>query len=100
MSCGFNFCDGLALNHLKFADDMLILCDDDASQLSRMSTALEAFLWASGLKINLDKTFLIGVNVPQSRVEELATIFDVSVGGLPFVYLGVPLGDNSRKRQF
>ncbi|XP_057443942.1 secreted RxLR effector protein 78-like [Lotus japonicus] len=50
--CGFSIVNGLAINHLQFANDTLVFCEDDASQLGRISDALEAFLWASGLKVN------------------------------------------------
>lgn len=36
----------------------------------------------------------------QDRLIELAEIFYVNAEGLPFVYLGVPLGDNPRRKLF
>lgn len=97
--CGFKIGEGLLLNHLQFADDTLILCDANSYKLSHINDTLEIFLWASGLKVNYSKSQLIGCNVEEEKVRELAALVDVSVGTLPFNYLGVPLGGNPRRKQ-
>lgn len=97
--CGYKLRERIVLNHLQFADDTLIFCEPDPGQLSRINDTLEAFLWASGLKVNFSKSHLYGCKVDSKRVSEMADSIDVSVGELPFGYLSVPLGGNPRRIQ-
>ncbi|XP_057414833.1 uncharacterized protein LOC130709453 [Lotus japonicus] len=98
--CGFRFGSGISINHLQSVDDTLIFCGDDVCQLKRIYAAIEAFMWVSGLKVNFTKSQLIGCNIPHNRVVELAQRFDFSSGQLPIQYLGAPLVDNPRLKQF
>jgi len=54
----------------------------------------------SGLKVNFHKSLLTGVNVSGSWLYEAAMILNCRVGTLPFVYLGFPIGGDSRKLDF
>ncbi|XP_057432300.1 uncharacterized protein LOC130725057 [Lotus japonicus] len=91
---------GLALNHLQFADDTLLFCENDENQIDLLCNALLSFLFASGLKVNLQKTLLIGCNVEASEVERIAGIYGWNIGQLPLLYLGAPLGGNPRRISF
>ncbi|XP_057418742.1 uncharacterized protein LOC130712948 [Lotus japonicus] len=91
---------GLALNHLQFADDTLLFCENDENQIDLLCNALLSFLFASGLKVNLHKTFLIGCNVEVSEVERIAGLYGWNIGQLPLLYLGAPLGGNPRRISF
>lgn len=75
--CGFKVGENFILNHIQFADDTLIVCENDDIQLCRINDALEAFLWVSSLKVKCDKTCIYGCNVPQARVRELADLMEV-----------------------
>lgn len=50
----------------------------------------------SGLKINFFKSSLIGVNVESSFMDMACNFLNCSEGSLPFKYLGLPVGANSR----
>ncbi|KEH37317.1 transmembrane protein, putative [Medicago truncatula] len=50
----------------------------------------------SGLKINFFKSSLIGVNVETSFMDMACNFLNCSEGSLPFKYLGLPVGANSR----
>lgn len=98
--CGVKISDNLTLNHLLFADDTLLFCENREDQLETLCNVLISFLFASGLKINYQKSELIGCNVPYGEVERLAALFGWKVGSLPIQYLGAPLGDNPRRISF
>jgi len=44
-----------------------------------------------GLKVNLHKSVLVGVNVAESWLYEVALMMNCKHGRLPFVYLGLPV---------
>lgn len=98
--CGFNLGNGLVINHIQFTDDTLIFCENDVAQLDRIYDAVEAFLWASGLKVNFDKSQLFGCNIPSERLVEKANSLEVCNGCLPIQYFGAPLGGNPRRTHF
>ncbi|XP_049399756.1 uncharacterized protein LOC125863802 [Solanum stenotomum] len=88
---------GLAISHLQYADDTLIFCDADSSQLKYLGVILIHFEAISGLHINWRKSFIFPVNeVP--RINMLANILGGKIGDLPTTYLGMPLGEKSRSK--
>jgi hypothetical protein len=46
----------------------------------------------SGMKVNFNKSMLIGVNIPDSWLGEAASVLGCRVGNIPFLYLGLPIG--------
>ena len=79
------------ISHLLFADDTLIFCDADPTQLAHLRSV---FLWyeaVSGLRINLGKSEMVPVGEVHN-VEDLALILGCKVAPLPMKYLGLPLG--------
>jgi len=52
---------------------------------------------ASGLKVNFHKSSLIGVNVQRDFMKAACNFLHCGEGSLPFKYLGLPVGANSRK---
>jgi len=58
------------------------------------------FEHVSGLKVNFNKSMLIGVNVSQSWLHEAAFVLNCRVGVFPFVYLGLPIGGDPLKLDF
>lgn len=53
---------------------------------------LQLFELVSGLKVNIHKISLIGVNNHQEWLERAASILIYKVGGLLLKYLGIPVG--------
>ncbi|WMV41831.1 hypothetical protein MTR67_035216 [Solanum verrucosum] len=87
--------DSLEVTHLQYADDTLIFCDADRNQLRHLRIILVLFEGISGLHINWGKIFLYPINdVPHMNL--LASILGGEVGSLPTLYLGMPLGANSK----
>ena len=48
----------------------------------------------SGLKINLEKSSIVGINTNQEMVSRLASILDCQETKWPLSYLDLPLGGN------
>lgn len=53
---------------------------------------LRCFQVASGLKVKLVKSSVVGIGVTNSEVSEMAPVLNCLEGSLPMKYLGVPLG--------
>lgn len=77
---------GLALNHLQFADDTLLFCENDEEQIDLLCNALLSFLFASGLKVNFQKTTLIGCNVEDHEVARVAGLYGWRIRRFPLLY--------------
>ena len=86
--------DNLQLSHLFYADDAIFVGDWSDSNISNIITILRCFHLASGLKINLTKSKILGIGVPDSMVLEMANRIGCSVLKTPFSYLGVMVGGN------
>ena len=86
----------MVVSHLQFADDTLILADKSWANVRAMCVVLFFFESISGLKVNVSKSHLVGVNVQDSWLTEAALVLNCRVGSLPFVYLGLPIGGDSR----
>lgn len=52
---------------------------------------------ASRLKVNFFKICLIGVNVPLEFMDMTSSFLNCSQGCLPFKYLDLPVGANSKR---
>jgi len=65
-----------------------------------MHAVLILFEAISGLKVNFNKSQLVGVNIQESWLSEAALVMKCRVGSLPFVYLGLPIGGNARLLSF
>ncbi|XP_059664285.1 uncharacterized protein LOC132310063 [Cornus florida] len=83
------------ISHLMFADDTLVLCDANVSQIRYLRCILIWFQVVSGLKVNVGKSVLVPVGeVPE--IETFADILGCRTGSFPISYLGLPLGAPSR----
>lgn len=90
----FNFhpkCARLQVLHICFADDLLMCCRADETSMKLMMEAFENFSAVSGLKANLDKSSLYIAGVPLEFKEKMIAELHLTLGTLPFKYLGVPL---------
>jgi len=53
-----------------------------------------------GLKVNFHKSRLFGVNTSDSWLHKAALVMNCKHGSLPFLYSGMPIGDDPRKLNF
>lgn len=54
----------------------------------------------SGLRINIRKSTVIGINVDEDILKGLAEEIGCSTRRLPLIYRGLPVGGNPRLKQF
>ena len=54
----------------------------------------------SGLKVNFHKSMLVGVNVSDFWMNEASTVLNCKIGHIPFFYLGLQIGGDSKKLNF
>lgn len=52
------------------------------------------------LKVNFHKSELVGINLPESWLLEAADVLNCKIGRLPILYLGLPVGGDSRRLHF
>ncbi|GJY71587.1 RNA-directed DNA polymerase, eukaryota [Tanacetum coccineum] len=91
---GISFNGSTNISHLFYADDVVFIGEWSRENLSRVMHALHCFSLASGLKINVHKSHLLGVDIPKDTVEAVASVVGCSSMSTPFKYLGVMVGDN------
>jgi hypothetical protein len=90
-SVGSNDQTRVVVSHLLFADDTLVFCGADESQIRHIGALLVCFEAISGLKVNMSKSALIPVG-PVNDVNHLAEHLGCGISLLPLKYLGLQLG--------
>lgn len=94
---GFKFDRGQEhFSHLQYADDTLLIDRKGWANISTIKTNLMLFEIMSGLKVNFHKSLLDGINISQHWLEEATNVLNFKIGSSTFIYLGLPIGDNSR----
>ena len=79
------------VSHLLFADDTLIFCDVEPSQIANLRAILARFEEVSGLYINFGKSELVPVGGVHN-LEVLVGLLGCGQSSLLLKYLGFPLG--------
>jgi hypothetical protein len=79
------------VSHLLFADDTLVFCGANESQIRYVGALLVCFEAVTGLKVNLSKSALVLVGL-RGEVDQLADVLGYGTGDLILKYLGLPLG--------
>jgi len=88
------------LSHLQFADDTIIMgkkCWLNVRSIRAVLLLLEEVL---GLKVNFSKSMLTGYNIPHTWLSDAASALNCRTGTIPFVYLGLSIGGDSRRLSF
>ena len=88
------------LTHLQFADDTLIIGEKSWLNVRTMRAMLLLFEEVSGLKVNFHNSMFTSVNISDSLMEAATSVMNCRRGTLPFVYLGLLIGGDSRKLSF
>ncbi|GJZ95579.1 RNA-directed DNA polymerase, eukaryota [Tanacetum coccineum] len=94
---GISFNESVNISHLFYVDDAVFIGEWSRGNLSRVMHALHCFSLASGLKINVHKSHLLGVGIPNDTVAIVASDLGCSTMTTPFKYLGVMVGENMAK---
>jgi hypothetical protein len=90
----------VTVSHLQFADDTLLLGVKSWANVRALRAVLVLFELMSGLKVNFNKSMLVGVNISESWLHEAASALHCRVGKIPFLYLGLPIGGDPRRLGF
>ncbi|GAU41930.1 hypothetical protein TSUD_139160 [Trifolium subterraneum] len=90
--------DPVSVSHLQFADDTLLMGVKSWANVRPLRAVLVLFETMSGLKVNFNKSSLVGVNIPDSWLCEAASALCCKEGKIPFLYLGLPIGGGDPRR--
>ncbi|CAJ2641163.1 unnamed protein product, partial [Trifolium pratense] len=90
----------VSVSHLQFADDTLLLGVKSWANVRALRAVLVIFETMSGLKVNFNKSMLVGVNISDSWLGEAASVLCCKVGKIPFLYLGLQIGGDPRRLSF
>ncbi|GKC48538.1 RNA-directed DNA polymerase, eukaryota [Tanacetum coccineum] len=96
---GINLNHSLCLSHMFYADDAIFMGQWSDGNITTLIHVLECFFHASGLKINLCKSKIMGVNVEGSYVNQAAVKLGCQVLNSPFIYLGTKVGGTMSRVQ-
>lgn len=83
----------MSISHLQFADDTLILGEKGCANVRDMQVFPYLFVAMSGLQINFHKSLLVGVNVPDFWLQEVAYVLRCKVVDYLSCIWVSPLGD-------
>jgi len=84
------------VSHLFYADDALIFCEAETSQIRHLRAILTIFEGISGLHVNWLKSHISPINQVWN-LQDLAVILGCQVESLPTKYLGLPLGAKNKE---
>jgi hypothetical protein len=88
------------VSHLQFADDTLLKGEKSWANVRVLRAVLTLFAYMSGLKVNFNKSLLVGINIGESWLVEAASLLNCKVGKILFLYLGLSIGGDPRKLAF
>ncbi|XP_039048924.1 uncharacterized protein LOC120189810 [Hibiscus syriacus] len=80
------------ITHIQIAYDLLIFSAANEQSLKNFKRVLKIFELAAGLKLNMSKSKIFGINVDDSRISYWANSINCGWDSLPTTYLGLPLG--------
>ncbi|XP_074305789.1 uncharacterized protein LOC141641010 [Silene latifolia] len=84
-------CKGIKLNHLIFADDLLMFCKGNAQFIILMIRDFSSFSKAAGLFMNNNKSEVYFNGVTQDLKNDIQQVTGLVEGSMPFRYLRVPI---------
>ncbi|XP_074305057.1 putative mitochondrial protein AtMg01250 [Silene latifolia] len=81
----------LKLNHLCFADDLLMFCRGNRTSIKVLLRAFATFSYSSGLEMNNEKSDIYFNGIAQGEVDYILRISVFKAGIFRFRYLGIPI---------
>ncbi|GKE00354.1 RNA-directed DNA polymerase, eukaryota [Tanacetum coccineum] len=89
---GLRLHESLTISHLFYADDAVFVGEWSHENLVNLIRMLKCFYLASGLKINLQKSHILGAGVSDEDIRYGASLIGCDTMHTPFKYLGVLVG--------
>lgn len=84
----------IKLSHLFYADDALFIGEWSIQNIKNLARILKFFHVSSDLSVNFRKSKVCGIGVNAQEVENWALPLGCEPSTLPFIYLGMPVGEN------
>lgn len=84
---------------LQYADDTILLFQDDLEQARNLKRILGMFEIMSGLKVNFHKSEVVCVWMEEERIKLFQEIFTCGRGKFPIKYLGIPVDEKMLKTE-
>ncbi|GKC34483.1 RNA-directed DNA polymerase, eukaryota, reverse transcriptase zinc-binding domain protein [Tanacetum coccineum] len=81
--------DNMRVSHLMYANDVMFFGEWSWVNAQNLISMLHCFFLFSGLKINIDKSSVLGVGVSVEENAHMVRIIGCGVSNLPFKYLGI-----------
>ncbi|XP_055800831.1 uncharacterized protein LOC129870195 [Solanum dulcamara] len=89
------------INHLAYADDMIIFTSADVVSLQKIMGILRNYEQTSGQKINMDKSAVYMHNRVSGDISiTVEIVTGINRREFPFIYLGCPIYHCRRKKEF
>jgi len=85
---------------LQFADDTLFFCSPTYQNVLVIKAMLRSFELVSGLRVNFHKSTVGAVGVSDLDLRVFSNCLNSRLMGLPFKYLGMPIGGNPGRSVF
>nr|GEX63552.1 RNA-directed DNA polymerase, eukaryota [Tanacetum cinerariifolium] len=95
---GIQIKGSMAISLLFYTDDAVFIGEWSDSNLDNIVKILKCFFLASRLKINIQKSQVLGVGVPRNIVNQEASLIGCAVMQNPFRYLGMMVGDSMSRK--
>ncbi|KAJ0805636.1 putative RNA-directed DNA polymerase [Helianthus annuus] len=89
--------NGPNISHLLYADDAIVMGEWSRSEIVNVVRTLRCFFICSGLKINIEKSYLFGIGVGSGEIEEMANLLGCKHDSPPFKFLGLKVGANMNR---
>lgn len=96
---GKNLCRGFQvgvnkvdINILQYADDTIFIGEASMMNVKAIKAILRTFELVSGLKINFTKSSFGAIGMSEQWKSEAAKYLNCSLLTIPFIYLGIPIG--------
>ena len=89
----------IPINILQYAEDTIFFGDATMQNVKTIKSILRSFELVSGLKINFAKSSFGVIGKSEQWQVEAARYLNCRILSFPFLYLGIPIGDNPRRSE-
>lgn len=86
--------DSEAMTHLQYADDTVLIIQNNEKSIRGVKQVLQLFQAISGLKVNFNKSMIFHPSNDIASLGPGADILQCEIGQIPFKYLGAWVGKN------
>lgn len=86
--------------NLQFAGDMILFCEARKDYIRNLRNILSCFERISGLKVNLGKCKVVGLNISEQELNNYAHLLGCEKESWPLKYLELLVGGNPSSAEF